>query len=165
MSARRIRSARELRALSAREQEARLRAAEALHEKRKHPDLSLAEAARRHGTTTTTVKRFFPHLISQEGRGRRYRVARSDREPVLMHVVDTRGRMVERVVRGSRARQRNLAHHRALTHFAGPDGGDIDTLRPFVGKRVGGIELLADPGQIERLFDAGELDFLEYQSF
>jgi hypothetical protein len=162
---RRIRSERDLRSLSPREIEARLRAAEALHEKRKFPGVSLAEAARRHGTTSSTVKAYFPHLVQQDAPGHRYRVTAGDREPFLMHVVDSRGRMVGRVVRGSAARQRNLAHHRALARFAGPDGGDIQMLKPFAGKRVGGAELLADPDLIERLFDAGELDFLEYQSF
>ena len=82
-----------------------------------------------------------------------------------MNIVDPHGRMVEKVVRGSAARQRNLAHHRALAHFAGPDGGNPETLKPYVGQRVAGVALLADPDAIERLFDAGELDFLEYQSF
>lgn len=164
-SERRIRTERELLALSLREQEARLRAAEALHEKRRHPRAGLAAAARRHGTTTANVKRYFGHLVRQDAPGRRYRVAGSDREPFLMNIVDPRGQMVEKVVRGSTARQRNLAHHRALAQFAGPDGGDPQTLKPYAGKRVAGVELLADPDLIERLFDAGELDFLEYQSF
>jgi hypothetical protein len=142
-----------------------LRAAEAIHEMRKHPGVSLAEAARRHDTTPATVRRYFGHLLHHDDPGGRYRVTRTDREPFLMHVVDAQGRMVERVVRGSAARQRNLAHHRALSRFAGPDGGDPAILKPFVGKRVAGVELLTDPDAIERLFDAGELDFLEYQSF
>ncbi len=47
----------------------------------------------------------------------------------------------------------------------GPTAATSEMLKPFAGKRVGGVELLADPDVIERLFDAGELDFLEYQSF
>jgi AcrR family transcriptional regulator len=161
----RIRTERQLRALPASRQETRLRAAEAVHEMRKHSQISLAEAARRHGTSPGSVRRYFGHLLRQDDRGGRYHVTRSDREPFLMNVVDPRGRMVEKVVRGSGARQQNLAHHRALARFAGPDGGDTALLAPFVGKRIAGVDLLTDPDMIERLFDAGELDFLEYQSF
>jgi hypothetical protein len=110
------------------------------------------------------MRRYFGHLLHRDEHGRVHATS-SDREPFLLNVIDVSGRSAEKVVRGSVVRQRNLAHHRALAHFAGPDGGDPAILAPFVGKRVAGVELLTDPDTIEQLFDAGELDFLEYQSF
>jgi hypothetical protein len=33
--------------------------------------------------------------------------------------------------------------------------GDVELLKPFVGKRVGGVELLTDPDRLGVLADAG----------
>ena len=123
----------------------------------------MAAAARKHRTSPATVRRYFGHLLSRTSKGR-YVAASSDREPFLMDVVGSSG-PVQVVVRGSGARQLNLEHHRALARFAGPDGGDVSILKRFRGKRVGGVDLLVEPDAIERLFDAGEFEFLEYQSF
>jgi hypothetical protein len=157
----RIRGQRDLHRLSISENEARIRAAEALHEMRK--GMAMAAAARKHHTSPATIRRYFGHLLHRTSKGR-YAAAPSDREPFLMDVLGPRG-PVTVVVRGSGARQLNLEHHRALARFAGPDGGDLSTLKRFRGKRVAGVDLLVDPDQIERGFEAGEFEFLEYQSF
>lgn len=145
------------------QEEARVRAAEALNEMRKHPELGLSVAARRHHTTPQTVKTHFGHLLHRSSGGA-YRAAASDRERFVMDVVGPTG-PVERGVRGSRARALNLEHHRALAVFAGPGGGDEAILARFRGKRIAGVELLTDPDLIERLADAGEFEFLDFQSF
>jgi len=140
-----------------------VRAAEALNEMRKHPGLGLGAAARRHHTSPRTVKTHFGHLLHRSAGGA-YRAAPSDREPFTMDVVGEKG-PVQRVVRGSRVRALNLEHHRALALFAGPDGGDEAILAKFRGKRIAGVDLLTNPDVIERLADAGEFEFLDFQSF
>jgi DNA-binding CsgD family transcriptional regulator len=157
---RRVRTDAELLSQSPRDAEVRLRAAEALREMRKGSSLRAA-AAREH-TTPETVKAHFGHLLTRDGR--RYRVAKSDREPFLLDVVGANGPM-KRVVRGSRSRQLNQDHHRAIARFASADGGDVRVLDPFYRKRVGGVALLTDPDEIERLAVAGEFDWIDYSSF
>jgi hypothetical protein len=163
VTARRIRTEEDLLRLSPAEQEARVRAAEALQELRNHPGLTLEAAAHRHHTTPSTINAYFGHLLTRDRAGR-YHPAKTDLEPFLMDVIGPDG-PVERVVVGSRERQLNLEHHRALARYAGPDGGEASVLRQFRGRRVAGVELLTDPDMVERLFDAGEFEFLEYQSF
>jgi hypothetical protein len=44
--------------------------------------------------------------------------------------------------------------------------GDVELLKPFVGRRVGGVELLTDPDRLRELADAGlvKLDALYRQN-
>jgi hypothetical protein len=157
-----VRTERELRALSPPQQQARVRAASALREMRK--GASLTRAAAREHTTPETVRRFFGHLLSRKGAAGRYRATPSDREPFLLDVVGSEG-VVDRVVRGSNVRALNQEHHRAIAEFVSADGGDVGALAPFEGKRVGGVLLLTDPDEIERLAAAGEFDWIDYSSF
>jgi hypothetical protein len=158
----RVRSAADLAALTPRQAEARLRAASALNEMRKYPRLGLRAAATREHTTPDTVRTFFGHLLDKE-RGR-YRAAGSDREPFALDVTGKDG-AITRVVRGSHVRRLNQDHHRALERFISADGGDVALLTPYEGKRVGGVVLLTDPDEIERLAVAGEFDWIDYSSF
>jgi hypothetical protein len=82
----------------------------------------------------------------------------------MLDVVGADG-VVDRVVRGSKARTLNQDHHRAIALFVSADGGDPAILAPFKGKSVGGVALLTDPTEIERLAAAGEFDWIDYSSF
>jgi hypothetical protein len=62
------------------------------------------------------------------------------------------------VVRSSKQRQLASGHLIAVGHFLGliPSrlAGDTELLKPFVGKRVGGVDLLTDPDRLRELDDA-----------
>ena len=85
---------------------------------------------------------------------------RDDDETYLMRIVSTEG-IVEREVRGSRARSRVAAHHDVVERFISARGGDVSTLRPFRGERIGGVELETDPERLVALAQSAELAFLE----
>ena len=62
------------------------------------------------------------------------------------------------VVRSSKQRQLASQHLIAVGRFVGQipsrRAGDTELLKPFVGKRVGGVELLTDPDRLRELDDA-----------
>jgi hypothetical protein len=65
------------------------------------------------------------------------------------------------VVRSSKQRQLASRHLNAVGRFLRPPG-DAEVLKPFVGKRVGGVELLTDP---ERLRELGEAEEIKLDAF
>ena len=78
-----------------------------------------------------------------------------------MQLLDDKGRRPG-VVRGSKAASLLGRYNSALSKFlsaTGEYGGDESLLRPFRGKRVGGVELLTDPEKLFDLARAGELSF------
>src|SRR5580692_5882672 len=62
-------------------------------------------------------------------------------------------------VRSSKPAKLSSRHLIAVGHFVGQipsrGAGDIELLKPFVGKRIAGIELLTDLNRIRELADAG----------
>jgi hypothetical protein len=62
-------------------------------------------------------------------------------------------------VRSSKQAQLASRHLIAVGRFVGQipslRAGDTELLKPFVGKRVGGVELLTDPDRIRELAEAG----------
>jgi len=149
---RNIRGRKDWELLTPDEREARHRAFEAIAEMREH-GLSLQTAARKVGTTPKTVRRYAGDLLSKDGY--RYQAARSDRSYQRMAVLSAEGlRDVD--VRGSGARSLIGRHWNAIRQFAGT--GDEAVLAPFIGKRVGGVELATDPDQVEEYLRRGEID-------
>ncbi len=138
--------------LSPSQQEARHRAYEAISEMRRG-GVSLNAAAERVGTTPTTVKRYAGDVLTKEGR--RFKAAPTDRSYQRMSALSTEG-LRDIDVRGSRARSLVGSHWSAIGRFAAT--GDVAVLSKFRGKRVGGIELAADPDVIEEYLRQGELD-------
>jgi hypothetical protein len=57
------------------------------------------------------------------------------------------------VVRSSKQAKLDSRHLIAVSRFLRT--GDTELLNPFVGKRVGGVELLTDPNRLHELADAG----------
>jgi hypothetical protein len=57
------------------------------------------------------------------------------------------------VVRSSKQAKLDSRHLIAVSQFLRT--GDTELLKPFVGKRVGGVELLTDPNRLHELADAG----------
>jgi len=56
-------------------------------------------------------------------------------------------------VRSSKPAKLASRHLIAVGRFLRP-GGDTELLKPFVGKRVGGVELLTDPDRLRELAEA-----------
>ena len=65
------------------------------------------------------------------------------------------------VVRSSKQRQLASRHLNAVGRFLRPPG-DTEVLKSFVGKRVGGVELLTDP---ERLRELGKAEEIKLDAF
>jgi len=134
------------------EREARHKAFEALSDMRSER-ISLRVAARRHGTTPETVRRYAGNSLVRQGR--RYVPTPSDRSYQRMSVLSNEG-VVDVDVRGSRARSAVGRHWNTIQRFAAT--GDVRVLTPFEGKRVGGAVLTTDPDQIEEFLRRREID-------
>jgi hypothetical protein len=76
-----------------------------------------------------------------------------------MRLLDDKGRRPG-VVRGSKAASLLGRYNAALSKFFSANkkyAGNETLLKPFRGKRVGGVELLTDPSKLLELAEAGEL--------
>jgi hypothetical protein len=138
--------------LSPQQQEARHRAFEVVAVMRRD-DLSLRAASQLVGTTADTVRLYSSETLTKDGH--RWRVTPSDRVYQRMSVLSTEG-LRDIDTRGSRVRSVVSDHWNAIGRFLAT--GDIAVLRPFVGKRAGGVELATDPDLIEEYGRQGELD-------
>jgi hypothetical protein len=133
----------------------RVRALEALS--RVRAGESIATAAREAETTIGTVKRYAGSAL-RKGKGGRVVARRSDQLPAVMEVITTAG-FKQMLVVGSRSRSLVGSHTAAVRRFLG--NGNIDELRPFVGKTVNvegaEIPLVTDPRVLTRLGREGRL--------
>jgi hypothetical protein len=147
-----VRGRKDYERLTPEEQEARHRAFEAVGEMRSH-GLSLRAAAAFVGTTPNAVRRYADEaLVNENGR---YYATVSDRAYLRMSVLSVDGvRDVD--TRGSRVRSLVGRHWNAVRRFGAT--GDVSALRPFTGRRVGGVELATDPDLIEEYIRQGEID-------
>lgn len=148
-----IRNRADLEALTAREQEARARAFEALSEARIR-GLSLTAAAREAGTTTATVLRYAAPAVERLPNGR-YRVLPDDRLYRRLRVISTEG-PVWVDMRSSRTARLVARHANAVRAYG--LHGDASVLAEFRGKRAGGVELAVKPAMLASFQAAGELD-------
>jgi hypothetical protein len=113
---------------------------------------SLSQAARNERTTTRTTRKYVGKQLRRDSSGR-YRATRGDTLRRDINVLGYDG--YEPVVTRS-SKQAHLAsqHLIAVARFLRPPG-DPELLKPFIGRRVGGVELLTDPDRIQILADAG----------
>ncbi len=111
---------------------------------------SLTEAASLEHTTPRVVRK---HVGKQLRRGTsgRYTATRGDTLRRDLSVLGTDGYQSV-VVRSSNQAQLASAHLVAANRFLRT--GDVEWLKPFIGKRVGGVELLTDPNRLQILADA-----------
>jgi hypothetical protein len=105
-----------------------------------------------------TVMRYMGEATERDAWGRTV-PTRSNRLFHPMEILDIRGERLMRGVYGSRRASLVGAHQAAIATFL--DTGDERVLEPFRGKRVGGVELAADPDVIEQAARLGTLDDLE----
>jgi len=128
----------------------RLRALAVLARMRSRGD-SLSQAARLEHTTSRTVRKFVGKQLKR-GTSRRYSATTGDTLRRDLSVLSFDG-YEPVVVRSSKQAHLAAEHLVAVGRFLRT--GDTEWLKPFIGKRVGGIELLTDPDRLHILADAG----------
>lgn len=111
---------------------------------------SLSGAARLEHTTTRTVLSVIPKQFRRVSSGR-YTATRSDTLRRDLRVLGYEG-YEPAVVRSWKQAQLASAHLSAVNRFLRT--GDNNWLKPFFGKRVGGVELLTDPERLQILAEA-----------
>jgi hypothetical protein len=111
---------------------------------------SLSQAARIERTTLRTVRKIVGKQLRRDATGH-YRATRGDTLRRDLNVLGFDG--YEPVVARSWKQAQLAAEHLvAVNRFLRT--GDSEWLKPFVGKRVGGVELLTDPERLRILADA-----------
>jgi hypothetical protein len=113
---------------------------------------SLSEAARNEHTTTRTVRRHVGSALIRDPRTGHFVAKNGDTFRRDINVLGYDG-YVPVSVRSSKQAQLASEHLIAVSRFLRT--GDAEWLKPFVGKRVGGVELLTDPNRLRELADAG----------
>jgi hypothetical protein len=129
---------------------ARLRAVSVLARMRSRGE-SLSQAARHEHTTPRTVRKLVGSQLKRRGSGR-YSATRGDTLRRDLTVLGSEG-YVPITVRSSKQAQLASEHLIAVGRFTRT--GDTEWLKPFVGKRVGGVELLTDADRLHELAGAG----------
>lgn len=112
---------------------------------------SLSQAARLEHTTARTVRKLVGKQLKRGPSGR-YSATHGDTLRRDLSVLGFDG-FEPVVVHSSKQAQLASEHLIAVGRFLRT--GDTEWLKPFVGKRVGGVELLTDPDRLHELADAG----------
>jgi len=111
---------------------------------------SLSDAARSEGTTPRTVRKIVGKQLRRDKSGH-YRATQGDTLRRDLNVLGFDG-YEPVVVRSSRQAHLAAEHLVAVNRFLRT--GDTEWLKPFAGKRSGGVELLTDPERLQILADA-----------
>ena len=128
---------------------ARLRALAVLARMRSRGE-SLTEAAHLEHTTPRTVLKLVRKQLKRGGSGH-YTATSGDTLRRDLNVLGQDG-YVPVTVRSSKQAQIAAEHLIAVNRFLRT--GDTEWLKPFIGKRVAGVELLTDPARLHDLADA-----------
>src|ERR1700730_12011599 len=112
---------------------------------------SLSQAARLEHTTPPTVRKLVGRQLKRSRSGR-YSATSADTLRRDLSVFGSEG-YVPVTVRSSKQAQLASEHLIAVGRFTRT--GDTEWLKPFVGKRGGGVELLTDPDRLRDFADAG----------
>lgn len=129
---------------------ARLRALAVLSRMRKDR-VSLAAAARLERTTVRNVRKQVGTALKRDSGSKRYAAKPGDTFRRDLSIFSPDG-YVDKIVRSSKQAQLASQHLNAIQQFL--KNGNPDLLRPFIGKLVGGIELLVDPARIREFAEA-----------
>ena len=111
---------------------------------------SLSQAARNEHTTPRSVKKVVGKQLKRDASGH-YRATRGDTLRRDLNVLGFDG-YEPAVVRSWKQAQLAAEHLVAANRFLRT--GDTEWLKPFLGKRVGGVELLTDPDRLQILAEA-----------
>src|SRR5713101_9683018 len=112
---------------------------------------ALSQAARLERTTPRTVRKIVGKQLKRARASGRYTATRGDAVRRDLSVLGFDG-YEPVVVRSSRQAHLAADHLVAVGRFLRT--GDTEWLKPFIGKRVGGVELLTDPNRLHVLADA-----------
>jgi hypothetical protein len=112
---------------------------------------SLSQAARLERTTPRTVRKIVGRQLKRARASGRYTATQGDTLRRDLSVLGLDG-YEPVVVRSSKQAHLAAEHLIAVGRFLRT--GDTEWLKPFVGKRVGGVELLTDPDRLSELADA-----------
>jgi hypothetical protein len=118
---------------------------------------SLSEAVRNEYTTVRTVRRYVSSALVRDPRTRRFVAKSGDSFQRDINVLGYDA-YVRVSVRSSKQAQLASEHLIAVGRFLRTD--DTEWLKPFVGKRVGGVEFLTDPERLHEFAEAGEFSAL-----
>jgi hypothetical protein len=132
---------------------ARLRALAVLARMRSRGE-SLSQAARLERTTPRTVRKIVGKQLKR-GTSRRYSATRGDTLRRDLSVLGLDG-YEPAVVRSSKQAHLAAEHLVAVGRFLRT--GDSEWLKPFIGTRVGGVELLTD---LDRLVELAKADLVK----
>jgi hypothetical protein len=111
---------------------------------------SLTQASRHEHTTPRTARKVVGKQLKQDASGH-YRATRGDTLRRDLNVLGSGG-YEPVVVRSSKQAHLAAEHLIAVGRFLRT--GDTEWLKPFVGKQVGGVELLTDPDRLDVLAQA-----------
>ena len=151
-AAARVRNEKELSQLPPAARNQRRRALRAVAEHRTE-GLTLAQAARRNGTSIEAVRFWAPSIIGPDRT-----LTKADRLWRPMRSIDAETHSVVPVdVRGSRAATRLSNYWLAVEEYL--NTGDDEPLRGYEGVRIAGIELESDTNVIDYLAMIGEISF------
>jgi hypothetical protein len=114
---------------------------------------SLSQAARIERTTPRTVLKVVGKQLNRDATGH-YHATRGDTLRRDLNVLGFDG-YEPVVVRSWKQAQLDAEHLVAVNRFLRT--GDREWLKSFVGKRVGGVELLTDPERLQVLADADQV--------
>ena len=128
---------------------ARLRALSVLS--RVRSGASLSQASRLEHTTTRTVRRHVGSALIRDPRTGRYAAKRGDTFRRDVNILSADG-YVPVSLRSSNQARLASQHLIAVGQFL--RSGNFEIVKPFIGKRVGGVELLTDPDRLHDLADA-----------
>jgi hypothetical protein len=145
--------------LSARSNAARDRSLHVLATMREDRSLLLSPAAKLHGVKPDTVKKYFSSALKKH-KGK-FRVTKSDRYPETLYLPDAQGNPVAIATRSSKVRQAAGMYLRDVGRFF---RGDRSALRAWQGKKIAGVELVADERAILAIEPALS-DFSLYRTF
>lgn len=136
------------------------RATRALLALRRIPELTLAQAAKKAGTTPAAVRRYADGNLERQGR--RVGVKANDSLTARMSIISSNG-SIERAVKGSKQRSLIGEHSAAVSNaLAVPSRATLRELRSYRGRSVKladgtRVELLWDPEDLTRLARLGRL--------
>jgi hypothetical protein len=145
--------------LPERSQSARDRALHVLAAMRHDPNLSLTHAAKLQGVKVQTVKKYFtPALNKANGK---FHATKSDRYTATLYVPDAYGNSVAVKTRSSKDREALGQYLRDLGRYL---RGKRDSLAPWHGKKIAGLELVTD-GRTLAAIEPALSEFSLYRAF
>lgn len=111
---------------------------------------SLTQASRHEHTTPRTARKVVGKQVKRDASGH-YQATRGDTLRRDLNVLGSDG-YVPVAVRSWKQAQLAAEHLVAISRFLRT--GDTEWLKPFVGKRLGGVELLTAPDRLQELANA-----------